>query len=154
MAATQSNPSVDPFAMAGGMMSEDEQAQVENPDATRVAMIPEALLKASARGGTKEHAVGAMMKAAPAAPMPRVASAVAPAGAASEDTHFQEVFRDYVATREKCGEAADGLTFDKFVVKLRKNKEQLVAKYNCKSVRFQVYVKEGKAALKATPVKE
>ncbi len=40
------------------------------------------------------------------------------------------------------------------VAKLRKNKEQLVTKYNCKTVRFQVYVKEGKAALKATPVKD
>ena len=37
---------------------------------------------------------------------------------------------------------------------LRKNKEQLVAKYNCRTVRFQVYVKDGKAALKATPVKD
>ena len=37
---------------------------------------------------------------------------------------------------------------------LRKNKEQLVAKYNCRTVKFQVYVKDGKAALKATPVKD
>jgi hypothetical protein len=28
-----------------------------------------------------------------------------------------------------------------------------MGKYNCKSVKFQVYVKDGKAALKATPVK-
>ena len=125
-----------------------------NPDATRVAMIPEALIKASARGTTKENPMGAM-PVARAGPMPRVASAIAPAAATGgEEAHFQEVFRDFVSTREKCGEPADGLTFDKFVLKLRKNKEQLVVKYNCKTVRFQVYVKEGKAALKATPVKE
>jgi hypothetical protein len=29
----------------------------------------------------------------------------------------------------------------------------LVEKYSCRTVRFQVYVKDGKAALKATPVK-
>jgi hypothetical protein len=46
------------------------------------------------------------------------------------------------------------MTYDKFAAKLRKNKEQLVAKDNCKTVRFQVYVKDGKAALKATPVKD
>ena len=152
-ATTQSNPVSDPFAMAGGMMSADEQMQEENPDATRVAAIPQELINASARGNTKENPMGAMPRAAP---MPRVAAAIAPAvsGAGSEEAHFQDVFRDFVATRERCGEPADGLTFDKFVTKLRKNKEQLVVKYNCKTVRFQVYVKEGKAALKATPVKE
>jgi len=64
------------------------------------------------------------------------------------------VFREFIATRERCGEPADGLTYDKFVAKLRKNREQLVQKYACRTVRFQVYVKEGKAALKATPVKD
>ena len=59
-----------------------------------------------------------------------------------------------MATRERCGEGSDGLTYEKFVAKLRKNREQLVQKYACRTVRFQVYVKEGKAALKATPVKD
>ncbi|NMO22335.1 MXAN_5187 family protein, partial [Pyxidicoccus fallax] len=102
-----------------------------------------------------------------AIPMPPPRSAAPPPPAAiplpglgnsavalSEEQHFQEVFREFVTTRERCGEPADGLTYDKFVQKLRKNKEQLVQKYACKTVRFQVYVKEGKAALKATPVKD
>ena len=67
---------------------------------------------------------------------------------------FQEVFRDFVATREKCHEPPDGLTYEKFKAKLVKNRDVLVAKYQARSVRFSVYVKEGKAALKATPVKE
>jgi hypothetical protein len=54
--------------------------------------------------------------------------------------------------RDECGEGSDGLTFDRFRVKLEKNKETLVQKYGCRTVRFQVYVKEGKAALKAPPV--
>src|SRR5205814_2227958 len=114
-----------------------------NPDATREAMIPQELLRASARGNTKENPMGNLPKVSSAS-MPRVAAVAPAAGASGEDAHFQEVFRDFVATREKCGEPADGLTFDKFVLKLRKNKEQLVVKYNCKTVRFQVYVKEGK----------
>jgi len=46
-----------------------------------------------------------------------------------------------------------GLTYDKFSGKLRANRDQLVAKYACKAVKFQVYVKDGKAGAQATPVK-
>jgi hypothetical protein len=75
------------------------------------------------------------------------------AGAGSEEAHFQQVYREFVASKEKCGEPADGLTYDKFAAKLRKNQEQLIAKYACRAVRFQVYVKDGKTALKAQPIK-
>ncbi len=51
------------------------------------------------------------------------------------------------------GEAVEGVTWERFREKLRKNSELLVQKYACRTVRFQVYVKDGKAALKATPVR-
>jgi hypothetical protein len=70
-----------------------------------------------------------------------------------EERHWEQTFDEFLRVREECGEASDGLTFDRFRVKLEKNKETLVQKYGCRTVRFQVYVKEGKAALKATPVK-
>jgi hypothetical protein len=70
-----------------------------------------------------------------------------------EETHWQQVFQDFLRTRASCGEASEGLTYEKFRQKLEGNKAQLVGKYACKTVRFQVYVKDGKAALKATPVK-
>lgn len=117
-----------------------------NPDATRVAPVPQELLRESVRVGASRVDLKPMNTPAPP---PSVASAFSP-----EEKHFQDVYREFVATREKCGEPADGLTFEKFAVKLRKNKEQLIQKYNCKTVRFQVYVKDGKAALKATPVKD
>ena len=37
--------------------------------------------------------------------------------------------------------------------KLRKNREDLLARHHCRGVRFQVYVKEGKAAIKASAIK-
>jgi hypothetical protein len=73
--------------------------------------------------------------------------------AQEEERHFEQTFDEFLRVREECGEGSEGLTFDKFRVKLDKNKETLVQKYGCKTVRFQVYVKDGKAALKATPVK-
>lgn len=71
----------------------------------------------------------------------------------TEEAYFREVYGEFVDLKRKCGENVDGLTFEKFAQKLRQNREQLVAKYSCRSVKFQVYVKDGKAALKATPVK-
>ena len=92
---------------------------------------------------------------APSAPEPLPAAArAAPAGeGADEEQHWREIFRDFVRTRGECGESAEGLTYERFRQKLESNKGALVAKYGCKTVRFQVYVKDGKAALKATPVR-
>ena len=45
------------------------------------------------------------------------------------------------------------MTLDKFRTKLEANRQQLVAKYGCRTARFSVYVKDGKAAIKATPVR-
>ena len=74
-------------------------------------------------------------------------------GAFDEDAHFREVYEQYVATRKQCGEAIDNLTFEKFGVTLRKTRDQIVEKQGVKRVRFSVQVKEGKAALKAQPIK-
>jgi hypothetical protein len=92
------------------------------------------------------------------APAPAPAPIAAPAAPAvpadgGEEAEWQEAFEEFLRVRVECGEPSEGLTYDKFRVKLEKNKEQLVQKYGCRTVRFQVYVKEGRAALKATPVR-
>lgn len=68
-----------------------------------------------------------------------------------EDRHFRETYDEYIRIREQCGEPTKGLTFEKFVGTLRKTKDQIVAKHGSSKVRFTVYIKEGKAALKASP---
>ena len=68
-------------------------------------------------------------------------------------THVREVFEAYVATRRRCGETVATLTLDKFQARLEINRQQLVTKYGCRSARFSVYVKEGKAAVKASPLR-
>ncbi|MDP2272794.1 MAG: MXAN_5187 family protein [Archangium sp.] len=153
--ASSSAPSADPFAMAAEQQGYDSAgpSHEDNPDATRVAAVPAELIKAARAGASGSTGERPALKPNTAA-MPKVASMAPAGGGNEEEKHFQEVFRDFVATREKCREPADGLTFDKFKAKLLKNKEQLVAKYQCRTVRFQVYVKDGKAALKATPVKD
>jgi hypothetical protein len=103
----------------------------------------------------------AALQAAATPPVPTRTAAVAavsppvsaPASDAEEESHWQQVFQEFLRTRATFSEPSEGLTYEKFRQKLEANKAQLVAKYNCKTVRFQVYVKDGKAALKATPVK-
>ncbi|MDB4980053.1 MAG: hypothetical protein JWM82_805, partial [Myxococcales bacterium] len=71
-----------------------------------------------------------------------------------EAAHFAHVYDEFVQIKKQCGEPSGGLTIDKFLVKLRDNKAALVSKHGCRTVRFSVYVKDGKAALKATPVRD
>jgi hypothetical protein len=97
----------------------------DDDGATMVARVPEELLK---KAGSGEEA--------------------------EQEAHYREVFEQFLATKKQCNEPVAGLTFDKFVVTLRKNREQIVLKHGAAKVRFTVYVKDGKAALKATPIKE
>jgi hypothetical protein len=71
-----------------------------------------------------------------------------------DQAHFTQVFEDYLALRQKCGESIVGLSLEKFAAKLQSNRQQLVAKHGCKSAQFTVYEKDGKAAIRAVPVRE
>ena len=70
------------------------------------------------------------------------------------DPYFKSVFDQFVSVKQQCNESTTGLTYQKFSEKLVKNRDDLKSKTGCKEVRFTVYVKDGKAALKATPVKD
>lgn len=91
-------------------------------------------------------------KRLPAAP-PRMG---APA-ASAEDGQTEEwrgVYEEFAATKQKCGESLDGFSFEKFQNTLKKNRDAIVQRHGVKRVKFSVYVKDGKAALKASPIKE
>jgi hypothetical protein len=71
-----------------------------------------------------------------------------------QEAHFREVYEQFVATKKQCGEPIEGLTYEKFAATLRKNRDQILKRHDAKKVRFTVYVKDGKAALKATPIRD
>jgi hypothetical protein len=71
----------------------------------------------------------------------------------TENAHFRAVYAEFLETRKSCGESVSDLTFDKFAAKLEKSRSAVMAKHNCSDVHFQVYVKNGKAALKAVPAR-
>ncbi len=80
-------------------------------------------------------------------------AAAAASKPSEEEQHFREVFEQFVALKKQSGESTVGLTFDKLATTLRKNAGAIKAKHGVSRVRFTVYEKNGKAALKATPVK-
>jgi hypothetical protein len=96
---------------------------------------------------------------APPAPLPPGSAGPPAAGQVAkltvneEHAYFQEIYGQFVALKQKLGEPVDQLTFDRFEVTLKKNRDTLMARYGCNQVRFQIYEKDGKASLKATPVK-
>lgn len=86
-------------------------------------------------------------------PSPELISASS--GSAHEPlAEWHQVYEDFVKTKRECGEPTDGLTFEKFQQTLKKNRDALIARHGCKRVKFSVYVKEGRASLKATPVRD
>jgi hypothetical protein len=71
-----------------------------------------------------------------------------------KESHYREVFEEFLQVKEACGEPTNGFSYDKFAAKLRKNRKDLLSKRpGLQDVNFTVYVKDGKAALKAKVVK-
>jgi hypothetical protein len=127
----------------------DDQDQIKSsdyrPDATVIAQVPDELLKAAF---TMEQQTAT--ESAPPSPIRAVEETPQES---PEEAHFRDVFQQFVDTKKQCGESTVGLTFDRFAEKLRKNTADLINRYKCRTVKFHVYVKSGKAALKATPLK-
>jgi hypothetical protein len=133
---------------------EEDEDEEQRPDATVIAQVPDELLKAAATKSTEPEAPSSSVPPPPTSlPKPPVAAPQTAKPTSPDEAHFEEVYQQFLQTKKECGEPTAGLTKEKFVEKLRKNSADLKARYRCKAVRFQVYVKAGKAALKATPVK-
>ena len=72
--------------------------------------------------------------------------------ASGELKDWKTVYDEFIRVKKQCNEPTDGLTFEKFQQTLKKNRDALMQRHGCKRVKFSVYVKEGRASLKATPV--
>lgn len=64
----------------------------------------------------------------------------------------EELFQEYVKTREETGEGKPGVNFQKFCELLDQQQKQIIDKYHCKQVDFFVKVEAGHAKLKARPI--
>ena len=70
------------------------------------------------------------------------------------EAYYQEVFEEFLQVKQACGESTVNFTFDKFAKKLAKQTAAIKAKREgVADVKFTVYVKDGKAALRAKVIK-
>jgi hypothetical protein len=75
-------------------------------------------------------------------------------GADDLEPEWMQVYHDFVRLKQDCGEAVEGFTFERFTHTLRKNRDTLMREHGVQRVHFSAYVKQGRAALKAKPVRE
>jgi hypothetical protein len=75
------------------------------------------------------------------------------AAAGDAEAEWRQVYEQFVALKQHCGEVTEGFTYEKFRATLIKNRDALVARHGAVEVKFSVYVKDGKAALKASPAR-
>ena len=65
-----------------------------------------------------------------------------------------DVFQQLVDARAACGQGVEGMTREKVAALLRKQEEQIRKKHGVGKVQFRVVVEQGKAKLKASPVRK
>lgn len=75
-------------------------------------------------------------------------------GGSEADPEWTQVYEDFVRIKQDCGEAVEGFTFERFTQTLRKNRDTLMREHGVQHVQFSAYVKQGRAALKAKPVRQ
>lgn len=68
------------------------------------------------------------------------------------EKEYQAVYQEFVAAKRSLGESLEGLSFDRFVEKLQQNRAELIQRNSCRTVKFSVYIKDGRAAIRATPM--
>jgi len=73
-------------------------------------------------------------------------------GQAATRQHFRETFERFLELRRETGEASN-VSYEKFAAKLRRNREELMERHHAKGVRFSVYLKDGRAAIKASALR-
>lgn len=84
---------------------------------------------------------------------PAVRKVPSGAGPANTDNRMQSLYRAYVTAKKRTGESTDGLTYDRLVRTLQKQVPTIQARTGCKRVDFKIEIKQGKAILKAVPIK-
>jgi len=97
----------------------------------------------------------AAQPAAPAAPPgprePMMHIAGTPPPDPLSENRLRSVYRAYVEAKRRCNEDTERLSFDAVVASLKKQVPELLQRHNACDVEYRVFVKDGKAILRAVP---
>lgn len=89
-------------------------------------------------------------EAARGAAPPEVKKERRPTAQEREEGRYREIFDEYVATRQRCGQSGE-LNYDAIRDVLAKQVRTIKSRYDCADVHFRVTVEDGKAKVKAVP---
>jgi hypothetical protein len=124
------------FPAAEGTPAESKEPEREQPQPAAAGAEGQAY--AEAEGEALEAAYGGAEGAA--------------AESDPDEAHFRETFERFLELRRETGEASN-VSYEKFATKLRRNREELMERHHAKGVRFSVYLKDGRAAIKASALR-
>ena len=67
------------------------------------------------------------------------------------ETRLRSVYRAYVEAKRRCNEDTTRLSFDAVAESLKRQVPELLERHNARDVEYRVFVKDGKAILRAVP---
>jgi hypothetical protein len=67
------------------------------------------------------------------------------------EARLRSVYRAYVEAKRRCNEDTTRLSFDAVVASLKRQVPELLERHNARDVEYRVFVKDGKAILRAVP---
>ncbi|RPH72621.1 MAG: hypothetical protein EHM78_02575 [Myxococcaceae bacterium] len=105
---------------------------------------PGAKKAASAKGADPEAP-------APPPPEPQIHIAGTPPVDPLSENRLRSVYRAYVEAKRRCNEDTTRLSFDAVVASLKRQVPELLERHNARDVEYRVFVKDGKAILRAVP---
>ncbi|MFH1436307.1 MAG: MXAN_5187 family protein [Pseudomonadota bacterium] len=144
--ATSSSP-LDALSWGEGL--DDEETRIYDSDGPQAMLAPVPQVPADRKPAGKFQQT--TKPKFPPVPM-HPPQPLQPPGA-GQDQAYKGIFDNFYKTKVACGENVDNLTFDRFKATLLKQEQAIRERTNCRKVEFRVYVKAGKAALKASPIK-
>lgn len=84
-------------------------------------------------------------------PEPQIHIAGTPPPDPLAETRLRSVYRAYVEAKRRCNEDTTRLSFDAVAESLKRQVPELLERHNARDVEYRVFVKDGKAILRAVP---
>lgn len=84
-------------------------------------------------------------------PEPQIHIAGTPPTDPLAEARLRSVYRAYVEAKRRCNEDTTRLSFDAVVASLKRQVPELLERHNARDVEYRVFVKDGKAILRAVP---